>query len=168
PENISLCLCSLCLSYVLFASCVLRQSVSRENILTECENTLRAGLLFHTQGIFAAIVLNLHINYRRRVLHLKYTPESLRMVKLCGLVLSIATLIASVVYFTLMAVYHQGYKLEGNGYGPAAIFSLLAMKWTIMMYFEGRRYERFLVASTSETSPVANGDPPPPYEATKP
>ncbi|KAF8790380.1 heme transporter hrg-1-like [Argiope bruennichi] len=126
------------------------------------------GLL---SGIFAAIVLNLHINYRRRVLHLKYTPESLRIVKLCGLVLSIVTLTASIVYFILMAVYHQGYKLEGNGYAPAAIFALLALKWTVMMFFEGRKYQRFLVASATEGTPIVNGgptSPPPPYEAIKP
>ncbi|GBN74945.1 hypothetical protein AVEN_156470-1, partial [Araneus ventricosus] len=60
------------------------------------------------------------------------------------------------------------YKIEGNGYAPAGIFALLTLKWTVMMYFEGRRYERFLVASTSDVSPIANGEPPPPYEATKP
>ncbi|GIX94985.1 uncharacterized protein CDAR_393791, partial [Caerostris darwini] len=88
------------------------------------------GLL---SAIFASINLNLHVLYRRRALHLKHTPESLRVVKLSGVILSIAALIAAAIYFILVAVYHEGYKIDG--FAPAGIFALLTLKWTVMLYF---------------------------------
>ncbi|GFS72331.1 uncharacterized protein TNCV_1827341 [Trichonephila clavipes] len=63
-------------------------------------------------GIFAAVVLRLHISYRRRVLHLKHTADSLQVVKVCGLILSFTAITASIVYFTFAAVEHQGKTLH--------------------------------------------------------
>ncbi|KAG8200142.1 hypothetical protein JTE90_018927 [Oedothorax gibbosus] len=106
-------------------------------------------------GVFAAIVLNLHLCYRKNILHLKFTPETLGLVKLCGILCSIIALSASIIYFVLMSVFKQGYKMEDDGYAPAGIFALLSLKWTVMMFFEGRWYERFL-RSTHEYGDTSN------------
>ncbi|GFY61017.1 uncharacterized protein TNIN_442381 [Trichonephila inaurata madagascariensis] len=107
-------------------------------------------------GIFAAVVLRLHISYRRRVLHLKHTADSLQIVKVCGLILSFTAITASIVYFILAAVGHQGYKIEDDGYAPAGIFALLSLKWTVMMFFEGRKYEKLLRSTgVEEAAPTS-------------
>ncbi|GFQ72280.1 uncharacterized protein TNCT_489751 [Trichonephila clavata] len=62
-------------------------------------------------GILAALVLRLHVSYRRRVLHLRHTADSFQIVKVWGLILSITAITASIVYFVLAAVGHQGKKL---------------------------------------------------------
>ncbi|GFS68941.1 uncharacterized protein NPIL_609221 [Nephila pilipes] len=116
-------------------------------------------------ALFAVIVLRLHISYRRRVLHLKYTADSLRIIKLCGFILSVAAVTASIVYFILAAVWHQGYKIEDDGFAPAGIFALLSLKWTLLMFFEGRKYEKFLCSSGMEEAEITNGKSPSQYNS---
>lgn len=70
----------------------------------------RANYYFLTKfiGVFAATVLRMHLCHRRKKLHLKYTPETLGLIKLCGIICSIIALSASIIYFVLMSVFKQG------------------------------------------------------------
>ncbi|KFM67022.1 hypothetical protein X975_02444, partial [Stegodyphus mimosarum] len=104
-------------------------------------NAAAWGLL---TGIFASVVYSLHRSYLKNTMHLKYTAETLRLTKLCGILCSVLAILSSITYFTLAAVLKQGYKVEGDGYAPAGVFALLALKWTFMMFWEGKRYENFL------------------------
>lgn len=64
--------------------------------------------------------------------------------KLAGALAAIITAIAFVTYISLAIVNKQGYKIEGYGYAPAATFSFMTFKWAFMLFWDGRKYQRFL------------------------
>ncbi|XP_054715021.1 uncharacterized protein LOC129224569 [Uloborus diversus] len=99
------------------------------------------GLL---SAIFAIMVLRLHIFRRRNTLHLRYNAETMRIAKQCGIFTSLISFIAAITYFVLAYTINHGYQLENDGYMPAGIFALMTLKWTVMLFLAGKKYEEFL------------------------
>ncbi|XP_015908349.1 uncharacterized protein [Parasteatoda tepidariorum] len=97
------------------------------------------GLL---SAIFAAMNARLHISYRRNTLHRNQTPESLKNVTIFGGITTIVAIVAAITYFSLVAVFKEGYKLDG--YMPAGIFATLTLKFTIGLIFAGKTYGNYL------------------------
>ncbi|GFS72347.1 hypothetical protein TNCV_1827481 [Trichonephila clavipes] len=56
-----------------------------------------------------------------------------------------------------------GYKIEDDGYAPAGIFALLSLKWTVVMFFEGKKYEKLLRSTGVEEA--VNRKPPTSYNS---
>ncbi|GFY61018.1 uncharacterized protein TNIN_442382 [Trichonephila inaurata madagascariensis] len=84
----------------------------------------------------------------------------------CKIVLAVLGVVSGASIFVSFIYYKNynaaiwglltGYKIEDDGYAPAGIFALLSLKWTVMMFFEGRKYEKLLRSTgVEEAAPTS-------------
>lgn len=100
-------------------------------------------------GIFAALTLGIHIEYRQHEWRRK--PNFLRVIMFFGCLAQFLAISAFIIYIALGIHYKQRVTPWNDGFYVTSIWCLMSWKWSFLLFLYSRSYWKLILSSAVGT-----------------